>query len=200
MLFVLDLNVSSVAATILKCVWNGNFCPVAMETSLHTPALTAKVAPLFFSPSHLPSSFCVSCSSLSLWSVSETKRSKWSQDSAPSKRAGHWHLSKCSVKTIWIVIRGFRPSVLASNNVSLSLCLSGAVPAGLLRLLQLQAGPAEPRDLPQLAVCQRRRRACRSARHSQLRVYQLPGWVTPEESDVRGWISSPVGLGRLTFC
>lgn len=90
------------------------------------------------------------------------------------------------MKTIWIVIRGFRPSVLASNNVSLSLCLSGAVPAGLLRLLQLQAGPAEPRDLPQLAVCQRRRRACRSARHSQLRVYQLPGWVTPEESDVRG--------------
>lgn len=90
------------------------------------------------------------------------------------------------MKTIWIVIRGFRPSVPASNNVSLSLCLSGAVPAGLLRLLQLQAGPAEPRDLPQLAVCQRRRRACRSARHSQLRVYQLPGWVTPEESDVRG--------------
>lgn len=46
--FVLDLNVSSDAATILECVWNGNFCPVAMETSLHTPALTAKLAPHFF--------------------------------------------------------------------------------------------------------------------------------------------------------
>lgn len=86
-------------------------------------------------------------------------------------------------------------SALASDNTSVS--LSGAVSAGVLWLLQLQAGPAEPRALPQPAVRQRRRRARRSARHSQLRVHQLPGWVMPLTS---GDESPPLCLERLTRC
>lgn len=54
--------------------------------------------------------------------------------------------------------------------------ITGALPPVTVWVLQLPLGPRQPGPLPQPAVCERRERAGRPARHTQLRVHQLPRW------------------------
>lgn len=53
---------------------------------------------------------------------------------------------------------------------------TGALPPVSLWVLQLPFGPWQPRPIPQPAVWERRERAGRPARHTQLRMHQLPRW------------------------